>query len=228
MAKNYSEDIRKSRDYSDDEFADMNSQQDENLGEFYSDDEIFECPECGCEIKIGDTVCKNCGTGIDWCTDEEDDDSIQCTVCGTLNLAGSSFCSNCGTKLVGIQEANSLTLRQDAEQRLTQNMDQDSMFSVRCPYCGEAIQFGVSECEHCGTELEWKSSEDMLISLDEFKEENIQEVSFKEKVPVDYGNVTIRFDTFRHNLQEKAVRLDLPDTYPAPKMEYNSYGIYSK
>ena len=32
---------------------------------------IYECPECGAEIELGQNYCQSCGEGIDWREDYE-------------------------------------------------------------------------------------------------------------------------------------------------------------
>ncbi|OUP70613.1 hypothetical protein B5F10_02615 [Anaerotruncus colihominis] len=133
-----------------------------------------------------------------------------CPNCHREVTAGARFCSFCGSSIDGFIDYVS------------------DRVLPKCPACGAEIDYGATSCEQCGATIEWRSNKDLLVGLDSLVEHQASPIKNKPRREVEYPKCTLKFNTFEYQLDPRGRRLELNGPYAPPKLQYNSFGIYSR
>lgn len=178
-------------------------------------EEVITCPLCGNEIAYLEKVCHSCNTELNWGSDDDlivnDCDYVECRNCHKEVPKNAKFCSECGSNMCydGFEDYES------------------SRILPKCPNCGEELDYGASHCDACNTDIEWKSTDNLLISLDSFKIQERTKAKVLPRYNVEYREPKLSYNTFTSKLKENARRVTIPKRYSLPQLQFNSFGMYS-
>ncbi len=135
-------------------------------GELFGDleEEAYECPVCGAEVRLSDPKCRQCGAEFEEEEEEPqevleevpseresaqiipEDDAATCPSCDNVVSITDPVCPHCGAEFEEEQE------ELPPEPELEADAAEEDLAS--CPVCGTLASLTADVCPHCGIEFE--------------------------------------------------------------------------